>query len=73
MYFFIDEIENGKRKFDWARIIIENLEFQLRTMQNQKQFYMGSYLFYLIARLYENPRLKALGVIGKRTGVMFGA
>lgn len=48
MYYFIDEIENGKRKFDWARIIRENLESQLRTVQNQKQFYMRSYLFYLI-------------------------
>ena len=41
MYYFIDEIENGKGKFDWARIICENLELQLRTMQNKKQFYMG--------------------------------
>ena len=47
-----------------ARIISENLELQLRTVQNQKQFYMGSYLFYLIARLYEHPGLKALEVIG---------
>ena len=45
MYFFIDEIEKGKRRFDWARIISENLELQLRTVQNQRQFYMGSYLF----------------------------
>ena len=50
MYYFIEGIEDGKRKFDWARIICENLELQLRTMQNQKQFYVGSYLFYLIAR-----------------------
>ena len=64
MYYFIDEIENRKRKFDWARIISENLELQVRIVQNQKQFYMGSSLFYLIARLYENPRLKALEVIG---------
>ena len=48
MYYFIDEIENGKRRFDWARIINENLELQLRTMQNQKKLYMGSYLLYLI-------------------------
>ena len=25
MYFFIDEIEKGKRRFDWAKIISENL------------------------------------------------
>ena len=68
MYYFIDEIENGKRKFDWARIISENLELQLRIVQNQKQFYMGSYLFYLIVRLYENPGLKALGVISNGPG-----
>ena len=36
MYYFIDEIENGKGKFDWARIISENLELQHRTVQNQK-------------------------------------
>ena len=64
MYYFIDEIENGKGKFDWARIISENLELQLRAVQNPKQFYMGSYLFYLIARLYKHTTLKALGVIG---------
>ena len=34
MYFFIDEIENRKKKFDWARIISKNLELQLRTVQN---------------------------------------
>ena len=68
MYYFIDEIVNGKEKFDWARIINENLELQVRTVQNQKQFYMGSYLFYLIARLYEHPKLKALGVIGNGLG-----
>ena len=49
-------------------LISENLELQLRTVQNQKQFYIGSYLFYLIARLYEYPRLKALGVIGNGSG-----
>ena len=32
MYYFIDKIENGKRKFDWARIISENLELQLKTV-----------------------------------------
>ena len=68
MYFFIDEIEKGKGKFDWARIISENLELQLRTVQNQRQFYMGSYLFYLIARLYESPGLRALGEIGNGPG-----
>ena len=50
MYYLIEGIEDGKRKFDWAGIICENLELQLRTVQNQKQFYVGSYLFYLIAR-----------------------
>ena len=50
MYFLIDEIEKGKRRFDWARIISQNLELQLRTVQNQKQLYMGSYLFHLIKR-----------------------
>ena len=68
MYYFIDEIVNRKGKFDWARIISENLELQLRIVQNQKQFYMGSYLFYLIARLYEHPGLKALGKIGNGSG-----
>ena len=29
---------------------------------------MGSYLFYLIVRLYEHPGLKALGVISNRSG-----
>ena len=71
MYFFIDEIQKGKRRFDWARIISENLELQLRTVQNQKQFYMGSYLFYLIVRLYENSRLKASN--WQWVGAMFGA
>lgn len=60
MYLFIDEIEKGKRRFDWARIISENLELQLKTVQNQKQLYMASYLFYWIVRLYENMGLKAL-------------
>ena len=55
MYYFIDEIENGKSKFDWAKIISENLELHIRTIQIQKQFYMGSYLFYLNVRLYEHP------------------
>ena len=34
MSYFIDEIVNGKGKFEWARIISENLELQLRTVQN---------------------------------------
>ena len=60
MYYFIDEIVNGKGKFDWARIISENLELHLRVVQNQKQSYM--------ARLYKHPGLKALGVIGNGLG-----
>ena len=68
MYFFIDEIEKGKRRFDWAKIISKNLELQLKTVQNQRQFYMGSYLFYLIARLYKSPGLKALGEVGSGLG-----
>lgn len=68
MDYFVSEIESGERRFDWARIIRRNLELQPRTVQNQKQFYMGSYLFYLIARLYKNPGLKALGVIGNGSG-----
>ena len=34
MSYFIDEIVNEKGKFEWARIISENLELQLRTVQN---------------------------------------
>ena len=68
MYYFIDEMEMEKRSFYWAKIICENLELQLRIAQNQNQFYIMSYLFYLIARLYEHPGLKALGVIGNGLG-----
>ena len=41
MYYFIDETENGKRKFDWAKIIGENLELPLRTVQNQSNSTWG--------------------------------
>ena len=42
MYYFIYEIVNEKGKFGWARTISENLELQLRIVQNQKQFHVGS-------------------------------
>ena len=68
MYYFIDEIENGKVRFDWAGIISRNLELQLRALSTKKQFYMSSYLFYIIARLYECPGLKAKGMVGSEPG-----
>ena len=34
MSYFIDENVNGKGKFEWARIISENLELRLRIVQN---------------------------------------
>ena len=42
MYYFIDEIENGKVRFDWAGVISRNLELQLRDLSTKKQFYMSS-------------------------------
>lgn len=52
MYYFIDEITIGVKMFNWARIISNTIDEQLRNLERTKSFYMTSYIIYLLYRNY---------------------
>ena len=44
MFYFIEEIPTAEVMINWARMISENIDAQLRDMRKTKQFYMSSYI-----------------------------
>lgn len=49
MYYFIEEISKGMT-INWAKIISDNLNFQLRGLEKTQTSSMTSYLVYVLAR-----------------------
>lgn len=49
MFYFIEEIIRGKTKFNWAGMISNYLHEQFVVIKRTSQFYMTSYLVYLLA------------------------
>lgn len=68
MFFFIEVIIQGKGKINWARIISNSLDVQLRRLIRTKTFYMSSYVIYSLARSYEYAGLVHRGVVGRGLG-----
>ena len=52
MYYFIEKIMTGNVMMNWLRKISDKLDTQLRNLRKTKQFYMSSYMIYLLARKY---------------------
>lgn len=50
MYYFIDEITIGVKMFNWARIINNAIDEQLKILERTRSFYMNSYITHLLAR-----------------------
>lgn len=48
IFYFIEEIIRGKEKFHWATMISNNLHEQFLAVKKTSQFYMTSYLVYLL-------------------------
>lgn len=48
MVHFIETIRTKKIPIDWASILSENLDKKLMAVENNYQFYMTSYLVYLL-------------------------
>ena len=59
---FIETIRHAKIPLDWATTLSENLCEQLRTMKDKRDFYMTSYMVYLlVSRSMNYPRLYKKG------------
>lgn len=50
---------------NWARIIYNSLDVQLRRLVPTKSFYMSSYVIYSLARCYEYAGLSHRGIVGR--------
>lgn len=66
MYYFINEIMNGVKMIDWARMISDNLDSQLKNLEADRTFYMSSYLFYSLATTYRYRGLTCRGEVGNK-------
>lgn len=67
MFFFIQVIVQGKGMFNWARIISNNLDVQLRRLVPINSFHMSSYVIYSLVRSFEYAGLPHRGVVGRGT------
>ncbi|XP_057820202.2 uncharacterized protein LOC131033077 [Cryptomeria japonica] len=65
MFLFIQVIVQGKGMFNWARIISNNLDVQLKRLVPTKSFHMSSYVIYSLARCFEYAGLPHRGVVGR--------
>lgn len=68
MYYFIDEITSEVKMFNWSRMISNNLDEQLKNLESTKNFYMSSYVVYLLARSYKYFGLIYKGMVGNGEG-----
>lgn len=66
MFYFIEEISDGTVMINWAKIISDNLDIQLRNWERTKSFYMISYLVYMLARHIVYKGLLCKGEVGNR-------
>lgn len=66
MYYFINEITTGAKMIDWAKIISNNLDDQLKNLEENMTFYMSSYLVYSLARTYRYRGLTYRGEVGNK-------
>lgn len=66
MYYFINEIITGVKMIDWAKIISNNLDVQLKNLEENMTFYMSSYLVYSLARTYRYRGLTCRGEVGNK-------
>ena len=58
MVHFIETLKTSKMSINWASILSENLDEQLVMVKNNCNFYMTSYLVYLLAaRAIDYPGL----------------
>lgn len=59
---FIETIKTKKMSLDWATTLSENLYGKLGEIKDKKNFYMTSYMVYLlIARAKNYPELYKIG------------
>lgn len=66
MYYFINEIMNGVKLIDWARMISDNLDSQLKNLEANRTFFMSSYLFYSLATTYRYRGLTYRAEVGNK-------
>lgn len=70
MFYFMEVVSTGVEKINWARIISNNLDLQLKRLGCTKTFYMSSYIIYSLARAHEYAGLMHRCPIGTRDGEM---
>lgn len=68
MFYYIETVTCDKKAINWARLISNIIDKQLRRLMRTRTFYMSSYVIYSIARNFEYPGLMYTGVIGRRLG-----
>lgn len=61
MFCFIEEVMDATKMVDWARMISNNLDEQLRNLKHSQSFYMSSYIVYMLARMGKFSGLSSKG------------
>lgn len=64
MFYFMEIISTRKERINYARIISNNLDIQLKRLAQTKTFYMSSYLIYSLAKAHEYAGLIYRGPVG---------
>lgn len=68
MWYFMEEILRGEEKFHWVKLISDNIHNQIFLVKKTKEFYMTSYLVYLLAIKFPCKGLNFVRKFGTKKG-----
>lgn len=68
MFYFIEEILEGKTKFHWEKVISDNMHQQLMEVKKTSLSFMTSYLVYLLAEKFPYKGLFCVKDLGTKQG-----
>lgn len=66
MFYYVEEISLGLKMINWAKLISDNLDVQLRNLERTRTFYMSSYVIYMLAKNIRYKGLICKGEVGNK-------
>lgn len=68
MWYFVEKIPRGETKFHWAKMIIDNIHNQFIVVKKIKEFYMNSYVVYLLEVNFPYKGINCVDELGTKKG-----
>ncbi|XP_057824563.1 dol-P-Man:Man(7)GlcNAc(2)-PP-Dol alpha-1,6-mannosyltransferase isoform X2 [Cryptomeria japonica] len=68
MFCFVEEVSLGLKMINWAKLISDNLDIELRELERTRTFYLSSYVVYALARHLRYKGLIYKGEVRRKFG-----